>query len=450
MTRMRREKSALCRKAETGNTFRVIPMKTRLVHFVPKAPPRWWSAVMLVTAMLAELSTTAGTVQPNSSSALTNWQSALLSFRAAGAAIGKNNYPQAQAELSHSATNLPAPYNAMAAKYLDGLNSALNQFADAKDPRRQAALIKLCGDLRAYGVAIHLGGENRSTADPDDDPVLAWRLFESGDLKAAAKEYQRKLEAEFVDTWQDYYRTQLRLIEQRPTNLTSVSFALEFIKQHYLKGFEEKADQLGALQELTRVLPFAQSSKEKISIYQSMIKMLSGLGDDAGRDAWESKLLTDFGADPAASASVHLARGLRAYAKTNYAEALSLLHQACSEDPNSDTCGDAQYSIGTLFLDQQKYDEAIAEFLKLIASGVKDYTIDVDSSDDYRNYRYRSCLRLSDCYEAKKEFPKALEYAELARDRYKHMSYCSSCVKSTRESLEKRITRLKETVKKVP
>lgn len=374
----------------------------------------------------------------------------MLNFRTAAAAIGKENYSQAQAELSRGATNLPAPYNGMAAKCLDQLSSTLKQPSDGKDPRRKMALVTLCAQLHAYDIAVRLGGPQNDTTDPDDDPVMAWRLFECGNLKAAATEYQRKLDAELVDMWRDYYRAQLRLIEQRPTNMTSVTFAFEVIKQHYLKGFEEKADPLGALQELTRVLPFAQNSKEKISIYQATIKMLSSLGDEAGRDAWETKLLADFGKDPAASASVHLARGLRAYAKTNYAEALSLLRTAGSEQPNSDAYGDSQYSIGTLFLDQQKYDEAIAEFLKLIASGVNDYSIDVESSDDYRNYRYRACLRLSDCYEAKKDLPRALEYAELARDRYKHMSYCSSCLKSTKESLEKRIAKLQAALKKQP
>src|SRR5882724_11908148 len=59
--------------------------------------------------------------------ALTNWQVALSSFQKAGAFIGQGKYPQAKAELSLSATNLPAPYRNMASDYLERAEAALKQ-----------------------------------------------------------------------------------------------------------------------------------------------------------------------------------------------------------------------------------------------------------------------------------------------------------------------------------
>src|SRR3954468_11371664 len=59
--------------------------------------------------------------------ALTNWQAALSSFQKAGAFIGQAKYPQAKAELTSAATNLPAPYQAMAGQYLERLEAGLKQ-----------------------------------------------------------------------------------------------------------------------------------------------------------------------------------------------------------------------------------------------------------------------------------------------------------------------------------
>ena len=436
------------RTPKTGHTHAMKPLFSRLLFTASALSLPRLSAILALAAMVSHSSLFAETVASQPASALTNWQTALISFRKAGAAIGQNEYAPAQAELSGAVTNLSAPYNGLAAQFLSRLNATLKQSPDREDPVRQKALIQLCAELHAYGAAIHLGSPSGQEADADDDPVHAWRLYESGDSKAALTEYHHKLAEETVDMWSDYYRTQIRLIEQRPGNLTNVSFAQEFVKQHYLKGYEEKADLLGALQELTRVLPYAQNPKEAVAVQQAIIKMLSDLGDGAGRDAWESKLLHDFATDPEACASVHLARGLRAYAKKDYGPALSLLRKVCSEYPDSGAYGDAQYSIGTLFLDQQKYDDAIAEFNKLFASKVNDYAFDLESSDDFRNYRNRAALRISECYEAKQDLPRALEYAELARDHYKYLSYCKSCLREAKENLEQRIARLQAAAKK--
>jgi tetratricopeptide (TPR) repeat protein len=433
------EKSALCRTPKRA-TFPL--MKSMFRQFLRAV----LAAVLALAVMVLAKSSSAESVPSYSPPALTNWQKALITFRKVGRLIGQANYQQAQTELSRGATNLPAPYGGMASQFLTRLESTLKQWPDQNDSRRKQTLVQLCAELHAYDDALRLAGK-RSAEELEDDPVYAWRLLESGDTKAAAAEYKRKLDDEPVDMWRDYYRNQLRLIEQRPTNLTNVTFTLEFVKLHYLSGYEEKADLFGALEELTRVLPQARTPKEAVTLHQAIIKTLSGLADDAGRDAWENKLLRDFATNTEACAGVHLARGLRAYAKKDYAVALVLLRKVCSEYPDSDAYGDAQFSIGTLFQDQQKYDEAIPEFTKLFTSKVNDYKIDPESSEDYPNYRHRAAMRISECYEAKKDFVRALENAELARDRYPILSYCKTCLKDTKESLDKRIARLQAAVK---
>jgi len=383
--------------------------------------------------------------------ALMNWQMALSIFKKSGAFIGQDKGEEAKAELSAGATNLPAPYSNMASQFLARLESTLKQSPGKSDPRQRKTLSQLCGELHAYEAALRLSvpaGGGSSTVEARDEREFAWRLFESGDVPAALNEYRRKLAEEQVDTWQDYYKEQIRLIEQRPANLTNVQFAIKFVQEHYLKGFEEKADVFGALQELTRVLPFARSPREGASVCQFLIKCLERLDDTAGREAWEDKLLSDLKADSEACAQVYLERGLRAMEKEAFVPALSSFHKVCTEYADTEAYGDAQFSVGVVLQQQQKYDDAVAEFDKLFPSKVNDYAVNPESSDDRKNYRFRAALRISGCYEAKKDFARALEYTELARDRYKFISYCKSCMEKTKESVEKRITQLKEALSK--
>ena len=90
----------------------------------------------------------------------------------------------------------------------------------------------------------------------------------------------------------------------------------------------------------------------------------------------------------------------------------------------------------------------MAEYAKLFPSQVNDYALNPESSEDCKNYRFRAALRISGCYEARKDLAQALQYAELARDRYKFVSYCKTCMQDTKESLDKRIAQLKEAVAK--
>ena len=70
---------------------------------------------------------------------------------------------------------------------------------------------------------------------------------------------------------------------------------------------------------------------------------------------------------------------------------------------------------------------------------MNDYVVETESSEDMKNYRYKAAMRISECYEAQKDYARALEYAELARDRYKYLSWCKGCLQNVRNDLDKRI-----------
>ena len=399
--------------------------------------------MLIVCAIALVTPAPADQARADSSSALTNWQAALRSFQKTGASIGEDKLDRARTELAAASTNLAPPYSTMATQFATRLASAIATSPDAKNPGRLKAMVKLCADLRAYDVALRLQSAASSAEELTDDLTYAWRLFEAGNTKAALTEYKHKLAEETVDTFADYYREQIRLAEQRAENLTNVQFSLDLVRLHYLKGLEEKADSLSAIQELHRVLPHARNATQAVAVVEAIISRLTDLGDENGRDAWEGKLLSDFKTQSEACASVRLERGLRAFASKDYPKALTLLRQVCAEYPDALSYGDAQYTVALALQQQGKFDEAVEEYRKIFPSKVRDYDLDPEKSDDCKNYRHRAALRISECYAAEKDFTMALSYAEQARDRYTYVSYCKNCLAENKQYLETRISELR-------
>lgn len=361
---------------------------------------------------------------------------------------GHGRYDGARAELNYGVTNFPIPYNGIASQYLDKLNAALG-ISDPKNSNRRGELIELCVELRACDAVLELkaDGKKKKTEPDDSDTVSAWCLWETGNTEAALARYKRKLEAEPLETWQDYWREQIRLIELSRTNRDQVPYTIERVRQHYLKGLEIPPDYFSSLEELTLAMPAARNEAEKVALHRLIIKTLDLMGDEAGRTAWENKLLDDFKTNDEARAGVYLDRGMRAYNRGDFTNAMSLLRRVCSEYPESQAYGDAQYTVGLILEEQQNYDEAIMEYAKLFHSKVEDYARPVDHDEDYKCYRFRAALGISGCYEEKGDFLHALEYAELARDHYKYLSWCKTCMDEMKQTIKTRIAQLEERIK---
>lgn len=380
-----------------------------------------------------------GIAGPAADGALTNWQKALAVFQQAGAQVGEDRLADAKGRLLSASKNLPSPYAQMSGEFAARLAAAAST---TNADLRCKTLVRLCADLRAYKAALKLQKQGADIETLQDDAAYAWRLFEAGDLPAAQAEYKRRIAAETVDTFAEHYREQLRLVERHATHRTNAAHVLDLVKNHYLRGFEEQADPLGAARELFHVLPHAHRPEDSVAVMQSLIKCLASLGDEVGRDAWESRILSTFTNQPEVCASVLLERGMRAYSATNYSVALTLMRRICSDFPETPAYGDAQTTIGLILHDQGRYADAIAEYQKIFPSHVRDHDLDPNKSDDCKNYRHRAALRISECYAALGKFQEALYFAEQARDRYVYVSYCKTCLRNSQESLRKRLNEL--------
>jgi tetratricopeptide (TPR) repeat protein len=384
---------------------------------------------------------------PSNEAALNYWQTPMKSFRNAGELIGHGDFERAREELNDDARKFTAPYGAMAADYAGKLDSAL-AIADTNDPKRLVQLIELCTELRACDAALRLqSAEKKENKSDSNDPESAWRLWETGDTKAALADYHRKLEAEPIDTWQSYWSEQIHLIELSRTDRNKADFALELVCQHYLKGYEVAPDYFGALEHLTSAMPYARTEAEKVALDLLMIKTLDSAHDEPGRTSWEDKVLNDFKTNSEACAGVYLGRGMRAFNHQDLATATPLFRRICSDYSDSQAYGDAQYTLALILQQQQSYDEAIVQYARLFQSKVDDYAKPVDDKEDYKCYRFRAALGISGCYEEKGDYLHALEYADLAHDHYKYMSVCQSCVTEMNQTLKTRITQLEKKIR---
>ena len=405
-----------------------------------------YAALLTITTPLL-----AAESRPVPATAVTNWLVAASSFRKAGALVSKHKYTEAKAALNSDTTNLAAPYKNLAAGFLAQLDSALKLSTNQSDPRRLEALIGLCTSLTAYEAALALqtGPSAKDSAnDLKDDAMYAWRLFGSGDVKGALAEYKRRLEQEPIEFWQDYYREQIRLLEQRPAALTNAQLAMETAKEHYLKNLESQADLFGALSELTRVVAHVKTAKEAIPVYQFIFKCLARLEDESGREAWQDRFLADYKSDPEVCAMVYVDRGQKAYLRKDMNASEVFFRRVSNDYANTSLYADALFGLGLVLQEEQRYDAAIAELTRIFSSNANEDLLDRESSEDYPNYKYKAALHISECFEAKKDLKKALEYALMARDQYVFISYCKDCQLKTRQLIANRVRDLEEAVKK--
>jgi tetratricopeptide (TPR) repeat protein len=124
--------------------------------------------------------------------------------------------------------------------------------------------------------------------------------------------------------------------------------------------------------------------------------------------------------------------------------AVGIYKAVLAEKPMPPTWGKVTFNLGIALRRLSKLDEAIRTFETIFPSEVDDREAGGHLMEEFRNYRYRACLQISACYEAKGDMARALTFALSARDKHKYQAHCGTCAKNARERLEARITELKK------
>ncbi len=89
-----------------------------------------------------------------------------------------------------------------------------------------------------------------------------------------------------------------------------------------------------------------------------------------------------------------------------------------------------------------RYESAIEYFTEVLASDPNDEQSGDNLMETNKNYSHRSVRGISRCHEALGNYGQALHYAKLARDEYRFVSWCGTCLGSAKISINLRIAKL--------
>jgi tetratricopeptide (TPR) repeat protein len=123
--------------------------------------------------------------------------------------------------------------------------------------------------------------------------------------------------------------------------------------------------------------------------------------------------------DAMSAGILHFQRGELPKAEVAFREILK-------RNPTVSMGGKASFNLGLTLKAQKKFREAIEVFEGILTSMVDDREPGEHLMEEFMNYRHRSCLQISACYEAQKDLARALSYAELARDKHKYEAHCGN------------------------
>lgn len=108
------------------------------------------------------------------------------------------------------------------------------------------------------------------------------------------------------------------------------------------------------------------------------------------------------------------------------------------------TWGKVTFNLGIAQMRLKEYDAAIRTFETIFPSAVDDREVGGHIMEEFRNYRYRACLQIAACYEAKGDIARALASTTSAREKYQYEAHCGNCADNARRALDARVSALEK------
>jgi tetratricopeptide (TPR) repeat protein len=136
------------------------------------------------------------------------------------------------------------------------------------------------------------------------------------------------------------------------------------------------------------------------------------------------------------------------FARKDYEKAEQGFRSLLEKDLTTSMVGKVRFNLGLTLKVEKKYADAVKAFESILTSNVNDRERGENLMEEFMNYRYRSCLQISCCYEAQNEFAKALAATEMARDKYRYEAHCGTCAGQAKTGLDARLADLSSKVKK--
>jgi tetratricopeptide (TPR) repeat protein len=133
-----------------------------------------------------------------------------------------------------------------------------------------------------------------------------------------------------------------------------------------------------------------------------------------------------------------MSAGIAHFQNRNYQQAAESFRELLKRNPTVSTVGKASFNLGLPLKAEKKFAEAITVFEGILASPVDDREPGEHLMEEFMNYRFRSCLQISACYEAQNDLPQALSFVELARDKHRYEAHCGTCAAGARKNLKQK------------
>lgn len=134
--------------------------------------------------------------------------------------------------------------------------------------------------------------------------------------------------------------------------------------------------------------------------------------------------------------------GIALYEAGHHEEALEEWRQIVEGYPYTTAWGSALFNTALDLRTRKCYREAILRFEELLGSGVDGCAFRGNLMQPYQNFHNNACLEISFCYEALGDYPSALRFALLARDKYPLKSMFGTL--DYYQDLKERIDRLEQ------
>lgn len=131
-------------------------------------------------------------------------------------------------------------------------------------------------------------------------------------------------------------------------------------------------------------------------------------------------------------------RALSAYEAEDYDSALADFRQLAEEFPESESRGAYHFNIAVALQQQGRWQEAITAFGEVIDMGLNDRDPEGQTvmQMGFRNYRFRSAVRIMVCFEELGDYEQALKWNRLASSTYSYQHWCGTCSEGTARQLE--------------
>jgi tetratricopeptide (TPR) repeat protein len=376
------------------------------------------------------------------------WEMCLAELRKAARLLQDGRIDEADAVLEVASKSLPPPYSLYAnweRQSIEVFRPRADSDLSYRDCERRAGQMLRLGEC---ALALHWAREAAKIGGPNpyaDRERIAWYLAVAGRYREAVADYEeaRRNRREPIH---DSLGRQARIaaIQAMIDEPDSIAAELKFLERHYIgiPNLSQTHHNLLVLERLGALLDREPPEGQRRLIYKAIRNSLDRIADKEGLAHWERRMLAEPWATGEDESLLIAQHADRAFRMEDYAEAERLWRRIVDEYPTSNQLGLAQFNVGYVLQGQGKHDAAIAEYEKLFPSPVDDLDPTGEVMEFFRNYRHRAASQISQCYEAKGDFARALEWALTARDKYPYRSGCGTCMQQEADQTSNTLVRL--------